>query len=184
MAPIPTSIDSARLELWTLWTLAGNFFKVLLLISVVAIAVKSYAIVSQRRNRMLVQTMCQEKESETSLPIRQKAPSPRQAEDQNQRLEALKAELSQTAFKPVYPWIVPPTPLPGPYDAPYYPLPSIRRYSQDPSTTTPPREEVQTVSYTRRLPPISTSPSEPTLQGTIMVSNHGWRRTQWTVSKG
>jgi hypothetical protein len=186
MAPLPRSIDSSRIQLWTLWTLAENLFKILLLISVVAVAVKSYTVFSRRRNRMLVQTMCQEKESETSLPIRQKkASSPRQAEDQNERLEALKEELSQPAFKPVHPWIAPPTPLPGPYDAPYYPLPSIRRHSQDDSSTTvPPPQEVEIMHYTRRLPPLPTSPSEPTLQGTIMVSNHGWRRTQWTVSKG
>ncbi|EAT82676.1 hypothetical protein SNOG_10341 [Parastagonospora nodorum SN15] len=79
-----------------------------------------------------------------SLVIRGKLPPSTQPEEQNQRLKALKEELSHAEYIPIYPWIAPPTPLPGPYDAPYYPLPSIRKYSHDSSTTeSPPPEELQ-----------------------------------------
>jgi hypothetical protein len=190
MAPLPRSLKSSRIETWTSWMFAENSVKILLLIVIVAIIFKSYTILSTRQNRMLVhQLLCHERDSKSSpspsLPIRQKEtekvkeidPPSRRPEDPNQQLQALKEELSQSAFKPIHPWIAPPTPLPGPYDAPYYPLPSIRRLSQDSTTDSPP-EEIQAISYIRRVS------EEPTFHGTITVSNHGWRRTQWTVSKG
>jgi hypothetical protein len=189
MAPLPRSIDSALIETSTLWTVAENFAKILLLVVFIAVAVKSYTILSLRRNKMLVQqTITLEKDSKSSLAFRPKRSPSRspscQPEDQNLRLQALKEELSQPAFKPIHPWIAPPTPLPGPYDAPYYPLPTIRPHSQDSSSGSPPPEEIQCITYSRRVSNTSDSSTEPTVQGTVMVSNHGWRRTQWTVSKG
>ena len=193
MAPHSKPIDSSRIATWNLWTAAENISKILLLISIIAIAIKTYVMVHTRRDTMLVSTICQEKEEEpkTTLAIRQKSPPPKQQDDQNTRLQALQQELSQPVFKPIHPWIAPPTPLPGPYDAPYYPLPTLRRHSNDSDTTTEsessPPEEIQTISYTRRISTnssTSTEVEEANLQGTVMLSNHGWRRTQWTVSKG
>jgi hypothetical protein len=188
MAPHPRSLKPSRIDTWTSWTFAENLFKILLLFVILATALKIYTVRSiQRRNRMLIhQLLYQEKDSKPSLPTRQKekAPPSCKPEDPNNRLQALQEELSQPAFKPVHPWIAPPTPLPGPYDAPYYPLPSIRRFSQDSSTDSLP-EEIQAISYTRRVSTNSNaSDNNPTLHGTITVSNHGWRRTQWTISKG
>lgn len=196
MAPHPRSIDTSRIETWTLWTVAETFSKILLLISILVVAVvavvavKSYTVLSSRRRKMLVQqSLCQDKMSIASLVVREKRPPSSQPEDQNQMLQALRKELSQPEFIPVHPWIAPPTPLPGPYDAPYYPLPSIRRYSEGSSTASPAPEpeELQSVSYTRCISTNSTnstSSQEPIIYGTTTVSNHGWRRTQWTVSKG
>jgi hypothetical protein len=186
MAPHSRFLQSSRIETWTSWMFAENFFYILLSIVIIAIAFKSYTSLSIRRDKMLIhQLLYQETDSKLSLPTRQKekAPSSCKPEDPNQRLRALKEELSQPAFKPIHPWIAPPSPLPGPYDAPYYPLPSIRRYSQDSSTDSIP-EEIQAISYTRRISTTSNTSEDPTLHGTITVSNHGWRRTQWTVSKG
>jgi hypothetical protein len=145
-------------------------------------------LLSLQRTKMLVQqNLCHEKMSIASLVVREKLPPSSQPEDQNQRLKALKQELSHPEYIPIHPWIAPPTPLPGPYDAPYYPLPSIRRYSQDSTTESPPPEELQSIAYTRQVSSNSTSSTsaqEPILHGTTTVSNHGWRRTQWTISKG
>jgi hypothetical protein len=168
-----------------------DLVKITILISVIFIAIKAYAILLPRRTTMLeTQSVHQEKESKSNLPIRRKDSTVSQAGEPNERLQALKQELSHTALQPVYPWIAPPTPLPGPYDAPYYPLPlpSIRTYSDDAASkpteeTRDIAEETRTVSYTRRESN-STPDQEPTIRGTVTVSNHGWRRTQWTVSKG
>jgi hypothetical protein len=190
MAPHPRSIVTSRIETWTLWTVAEIFSKILLFISILAVAVKLYTLLSLRRRNMLVQqSLCHDKMSIASLVVREKRPSSSPPEDQNQRLQALKKELAHPEYIPVHPWIGPPTPLPGPYDAPYYPLPSISRYSEDPSTKASPSgpEELQSVSYTRRVSTNSTnstSSQDSVLHGTTTVSNHGWRRTQWTVSKG
>jgi hypothetical protein len=168
-----------------------DLVKITILISVIFIAIKAYAILLPRRTTMSeTQSVRQEKESKSNLPIRRKDSTVSQAGEPNERLQALKQELSHTALKPVYPWIAPPTPLPGPYDAPYYPLPlpSIRTYSDDAASkpteeTKDIAEETRTVSYTRRESN-SMPDQEPTIRGTVTVSNHGWRRTQWTVSKG
>jgi hypothetical protein len=189
MAPLPRSLKSSRLDTWSSWLLADNLVKILLLLIIISIAFKSYTVFSTRRHRMLVhQLLYQEKDSKPSLPIRQKEKTTQSCskpDDPNQRLNALQQELSRPAFKPIHPWIAPPTPLPGPYDAPYYPLPSIRRVSQDSATESVP-EEIQAISYVRRVSSSSSTSddSSPILHGTITVSNHGWRRTQWTVSKG
>jgi hypothetical protein len=186
MAPHSRFLQPTWIETWTSWIFTDSFFYIPLLIVIIAIAFKSYTVRSIRRDTMLIhQLLYQEKDSKLSLPTRSKdkAPPSCKPEDPNQRLQALKEELSQPAFKPIHPWIAPPSPLPGPYDAPYYPLPSIRRHSQDSSTDSIP-EEIQAISYSRRISTCSNTAEDPTLHGTITVSNHGWRRTQWTVSKG
>jgi len=188
MAPHQKLTEAFRLESWTLLTVFGIAFRVVLLLSIFAVVICSFGLFSIRRKKILVQqNLCQEKMSIASLVIREKRPPSTRPEDQNQRLEALKEELSHPEYIPIHPWIAPPTPLPGPYDAPYYPLPSIRKYSHDSSSTeSSPPEELQSISYTRYVStdsPSGTTAQEPVLHGTTTVSNHGWRRTQWTISK-
>jgi hypothetical protein len=192
MAPHSRTVDRSRIEIWTMSTSAEDFFKILLFISILATAFKSYVVLSLRKKRRLDHQILtqekegrptiQEKESVLRQPAQQERSCQSHSDDSNERLLALRQELSQPASKPVYPWIAPPTPLPGPYDAPYYPLPSIRRHSHDPSFETPERQ--QTVPYTRRVSTTSTPIQEPVLRGTTTISNHGWRRTQWTVATG
>ena len=118
----------------------------------------------------------------------------------NTYLESLKQETLQPAFIPIYPWISAPKPLPGPYDAPYYPLPlptlqpeeSFQAAAKIQDTDRAikaehehreeeEKDELETTSYTRHIPLHSTQDREAILQGAIMVSSKGWRRTQWTV---
>ena len=189
MAPHPRFTDLSSIGSWTLSATSGDFFKILLFISIAATAFKTYAVLSLRRKKRMVlqisfeekdvQIPCQEKETKSCQHLEQQAARPSKLEDPYQQLHALRQELSQPALKPVYPWIAPPTPLPGPYDAPYYPLPNIRRHSQGLSCGIP--EQTQTVPYIRRG---STNTQELILHGTTTVSNHGWRRTQWTVATG
>lgn len=122
----------------------------------------------------------------------------------NQYLQSLKQEAQQPHLIPIHPWIAPPTPLPGPYDAPYYPLPmpTIRSQheqsyddSNPTSMTTSRRESTDSVAsngsetlttraYTRRLSDNAKLPYDPVLEGSTTVSSAGWRRTQWSVSAG
>jgi hypothetical protein len=143
-----------------------------------------------------------EKDSEES---REKLPDPQQQKDnlsdrrsskeeQIQYLQLPKEETFNPTLVPIYPWIAPPTTLPGPYDAPYYPapLPTIRRYTDDTKpeesrdiktgeTSTIPPENLETLSYTRRLPAPNTPKHPTTLSTSIIVSPNRWRRTQWTT---
>lgn len=89
---------------------------------------------------------------------------------------------STAAFRPIYPWLAPPQPLPVPFDPNMFPSPTIRRHSQ---ADTPPEAstEENLTSYTRR---ISTN-SIPTrqsnvIQGTVTKSKKGWRRNQWVIT--
>lgn len=85
-------------------------------------------------------------------------------------------------FIPIYPWIGPPLPLPGPYDPRVYPLPTLRRHSSvEPSQEA---TENETISYTRRVSTNSIPVRQITLHGTITTSQKGWRRNQWVVSGG
>jgi hypothetical protein len=86
---------------------------------------------------------------------------------------------SEHAFTPLYPWISPPQQLPGPYDSQYYPLPTIRRHSYDPSQEKSPGLQDHSRSYSRR---VSTN---SVLYGKVTASSNGttgWRRNQWVVS--
>jgi hypothetical protein len=207
MAPLFKYITSFPLQTFTSPSNLEDFIKVTFLISAVVIAVISYIALSMRRRRRRRTTTMDLEHSQ-----KEKEPIPRiahkrfdstlsQPEDPNRRLLAIQEELSQHSLTPIYPWTAPPTPLPGPYDAPYYPLPlpSIRAFMNDvPATTVEPLiksedvasdseeipEETYITPYTRQLSP-DTAPDQnpPIIRGTTTTSNHGWRRTQWTVSK-
>jgi hypothetical protein len=115
-------------------------------------------------------------------------------EEQNHYLQSLKEETLNPTLIPIPPWIAPPKSLPGPYDAPYYPvpLPTLRRHTDEaPSTkseeppsikteevsNTPPKE-FERISYTH-----PSTPNQPTvLETSITISPNRWRRTQWTAS--
>jgi hypothetical protein len=179
MAPHRRSTSPSYLESWTASFFHTYLSKILLLVLVLATAVRLFLVLSSRRRRIMA-SLGAEKETPANTG---KASSRRvdsvQSADPNQHLHALKEELSQLSLKPIYPWIAPPTPLPGPYDAPYYPMPTLRKHS-DPSTEEP--EEIATATYTRRVSTNITPATNATLNGSLTVSNHGWRRSQWTVS--
>lgn len=183
MAPHSIAQGLSKIEGWTSSSDSGNFFRILLLVSIVATAIKSYAVLSLRRRRRLDhQKLVQEKEADSSQPTIEKSTRSSQPDVPHEHLHALRQELSQPDLIPVFPWIAPPAPLPGPYDAPYYPLPSFRRDSHESSDLS--AEKTRIVLYTRRISADSNPAQESTLRGTITVSNHGWRRTQWTVATG
>ncbi|CAA9959617.1 hypothetical protein PTMSG1_03034 [Pyrenophora teres f. maculata] len=116
----------------------------------------------------------------------------------NTYLDSIRQETLQPAFIPIYPWISAPKALPGPYDAPYYPLPlptlqpetglQDTTEIQDPAIKNEEvnREEeaLEAALYTRHIPLHSAQDSEAVLRGAVIVSGKGWRRTQWTVMAG
>lgn len=112
----------------------------------------------------------------------------------NDYLESLKQETRQPSLSPIYPWIAPPQQLPGPYDAPYYPLPlptiqlqkDRETESRSERETTPDikPEELETIVYSRRVPTNNSTTAGPIREKVVTVSNKGWRRTQWTVNTG
>ncbi|KAG9191245.1 hypothetical protein G6011_09333 [Alternaria panax] len=115
----------------------------------------------------------------------------------NQYLQSLQQETLRPILSPIYPWMSPPQVLPGPYDAPYFPvpLPTVKSeksfQAKDLSQTikTEPildnvPEELETIFYTRRVSTPSIPDQKSHLEGTATVSNKGWRRTQWTVTAG
>jgi hypothetical protein len=118
-------------------------------------------------------------------------------QEPNQYLQSLQQETLQPTLSPIYPWISPPQNLPGPYDAPYYPVPlptiKAKESLQDENQSTAIKteassedvlEELETITYTRRLPTNSQPEHKSLLEGTVTVSSKGWRRTQWTVTAG
>lgn len=118
--------------------------------------------------------------------------SPEQS--QNDYLESLKQETLEPFRLPIYPWIAPPQRLPGPYDAPYYPLPlptiAIQETAGDdtkPSiseTTRDRPEELETITYSHRISTENSIKTELVRESVVTVSTKGWRRTQWTVNAG
>ncbi|KAF1847152.1 uncharacterized protein K460DRAFT_363259 [Cucurbitaria berberidis CBS 394.84] len=178
MPPQPTAAYLSQKESWTASTEFGHLFKVVLLLSIVTTAVRSLVvIVSRRKRRMSDSSSSQEKNSLPTPPALEKEP--------NQYLQSLKKETLQPDLAPVYPWTALPHALPGPYDAPYYPLPppTIRRHSHDPSAAES-EQTSRTIPYTRRVSTNSILNHEVVLEGSSTVSSQGWRRTQWTVSAG
>ena len=98
------------------------------------------------------------------------------------------AEKSQppVTFKPIYPWISPPQPLPGPYEPRLYPHPTLRRHSY-PDPSPPPPPETSLISYTRRVSTNSIPARQTMLHGTVTTASNGavgWRRNQWVVEAG
>jgi hypothetical protein len=118
-------------------------------------------------------------------------------QEPNQYLQSLQQETLRPTLSPIYPWMSPPQALPGPYDAPYYPppLPTIKTEESLQIENHSPTikidaisddipEELETISYTRRVSANSVPDYDSLLEGTVTVSNKGWRRTQWTVTAG
>lgn len=89
-------------------------------------------------------------------------------------------------FTPVYPWIGPPRPLPGPYDPRLYPLPTIRRHSHpEPAQESP--QELNTVAYIRRVSTNDEAIRHTTVRGAVTTTTTvppGWRRNHWVVEGG
>ncbi|KAF1971046.1 hypothetical protein BU23DRAFT_199028 [Bimuria novae-zelandiae CBS 107.79] len=83
-------------------------------------------------------------------------------------------------YTTLYPWILPPQPLPGPYDPRLYPLPTLRRHSYDPSTNV--STERSEIAYIRRVSLNSIPTQQSTIRGTVTTSSKGWRRNQWIIS--
>ena len=169
-ARIPTSASSSAYT---------RLPKILLLVLVVAVGL-----------RFLVQCYAQRKKRTSMLPPR--AP---EEKDSKSCQEASEPDLRPhhrpqskdqptSAVKPIYPWISPPQPLPGPYDPRFFPLPTVRRHSHDLSPSPSPEAEAHTASYTRRVSTNSLPTRQSTLRGTVTVSNNGTRRNQWVVTGG
>lgn len=81
-----------------------------------------------------------------------------------------------------YPWTAPPQPLPGPYDVRFYPLPTLRRHSYDPTAIMRSMQKDRTASYTRRVSAAHIPKETRMVHGTVTTSTEGWRRNQWFVS--
>jgi hypothetical protein len=126
---------------------------------------------------------------EDNMSLRHKQP--------NHYLQSLKRETLQSSLLPIYPWIAPPQSLPGPYDAPYYPLPlptiepekSFDTRAKRPTvkleeTPEDMSEELESISYTRRVSTNSIPDHKSLLEGSVTVSTKGWKRTQWTITAG
>jgi hypothetical protein len=89
---------------------------------------------------------------------------------------------SAAAFRPIYPWLGPPQPLPLPFDPNFFPSPTIRRHSD---ADTPPGASMETnsISYSRRISTNSIPTRQSSLvHGTVTTSQKGWRRNQWVIS--
>ncbi|KAH7113856.1 hypothetical protein B0J11DRAFT_141889 [Dendryphion nanum] len=98
-----------------------------------------------------------------------------------------------STFQPIYPWVLPPQPLPGPYDLP---LPTLRRHSpadadkspsspdSNPKTPEVEEEEAHILPYTRHISTTTFPPRSWVYSGTVTTSTSGWRRNQWVVSGG
>ena len=188
MAPL---LGAARTPCINDWIASNSFHYstwLVVIIVVVTVIYRSLPAFARFRSRRTMSTPSptQEKEKRQAASSSKRVDSG-MTEEQNQRLQALRRELAQhqETVTPIHPWIAPPTPLPGPYDAPFYPLPmpTLRKHSQDPP---PPFPEDDVVTYTHQV----ASPSSPAhetvlpIRGTTTVSNHGWKRTQWTVTAG
>ena len=178
MPPHRSSTNLPEIESSTTTTDFGHLIKIVFLLSIFTTVVRSLVILSTRRKRrMSDRSPSREKNAPPTPPALEKEP--------NQYLQSLKEETLKPHLGPIYPWIAPPKPLPGPYDAPYYPLPAptIRRHSSS-SSEAETEEMSKTIPYTRRVSTNSIPKQELNLEGTTTISTQGWRRTQWTVSAG
>ncbi|KAF1832647.1 hypothetical protein BDW02DRAFT_419354 [Decorospora gaudefroyi] len=126
-----------------------------------------------------------EKKVNTTEEENNTPPPPSPDKQPNQYLQSLEQETIHPSLLPIYPWLSPPQPLPGPYDTPYYPLPlpsiqPAKPINQEPTANDDP-EELESICYTRRL---STTQHSPLLSASLTISTKGWRRTQWSVTAG
>lgn len=158
------------------WTFraCGYFqlFKVALAVVVAAAAIR-IAIIKISKSRRRSPAVVQVEEKDVKL-----AQEPRE-EDSTYVLIQDAKDHSQD-IRPIYPWIAPPQPLPGPYDPRLYPLPTIRRHSYDPSVFVP--EQNTSISYTRRVSTNDIPTRQATVHGSVTTSTRGWRRNQWVIS--
>ncbi|KAH9877899.1 hypothetical protein J1614_003116 [Plenodomus biglobosus] len=197
MPPRPVLPRQIYIESAVIFVPPARFLELVLLVTFLATVARSIVtIFTRRRRRMVDSRLSLDKILNPGRPTLQKADSgvafksdskshPSSPDlDPNSYLQSLKQETLQPHLAPIHPWIAPPTPLPGPYDAPYYPLPlpTIRIHSQEP--TTDDIQELSTRSYTRRTSANSELSTDTVLEGSTTVSTQGWRRTQWTVSAG
>ena len=162
-------------------------FVFLLLILVIAARIAGFYI-SRRKRRM---------SSPISAPSssQEKSPGPTSTtiiREYNEYLQSLRREALQTDSTPIWPWTAPPRQLPGPYDAPYYPLPvlSTRR---NPEASSIEFEEEGSEQISKESPTASTAlrvsalsiPNEETnIEHSASTSTHGLRRTHWSKSDG
>lgn len=217
MPPHLRSTSPTGVDYLPLFIQPDHLLKSLLLLALVVTVVRSLLLLrTLRKNRMADADSLPDGQSSHARPVTKKRDSGNAEEKDmasprmypplhaNQYLQSLRQEALQPQLIPIHPWIAPPTPLPGPYDAPYYPLPlpTIRndpeQFHSDSNTssmTTSRRESTNSVSsnesetlttrsYTRRLSENAKLPYDPVLEGSTTVSSAGWRRTQWSVSAG
>ncbi|CAI6340999.1 unnamed protein product [Periconia digitata] len=169
----------------------GPLFKIFLLVLVVVTGLRlAVTRFSTREHEGQHRSRNKIKRKETTNPYTSFDPCRKHA-----RHKLASESTTSTAEESVYPWIAPPQPLPGPYDPPFYPLPTLRRHSYDPTVTkekTPHAEaaEMTASSYTRRVSatniPRSGAQTSQTaarvvVRGTVTNSSKGWRRNQWVV---
>lgn len=173
----PPSIPTGQSRMSNSTTSSGftQVPKIFLLALVVATSVRLAIVHILRRKRKIgkLREDVQEKDSTSKAPLEKDSKEHQHPESKDQE---------PSTFKPVYPWVSPPQPLPGPYDPRLYPLPTIRRHSYDPSTII--SEENKAISYSRRVSTNSIPARHSTLQGTVTTSSKGWRRNQWVVGGG
>ncbi|KAF2112912.1 hypothetical protein BDV96DRAFT_146022 [Lophiotrema nucula] len=150
--------------------------KIFLLALVVATCVRAVVLHCFRRKRT-IEDPCQVRQEKDSATC-QVAPK----EDLRRHRYLEDKNPPPPTFRPIYPWVLPPQELPGPYEPRLYPLPSIRRHSYEPSHAAP--MEMHSASYSRRVSTNSIPTQHSTLRGTVTVSSNGtngWRRNQWVV---
>ncbi|KAJ8109394.1 hypothetical protein OPT61_g7490 [Boeremia exigua] len=102
----------------------------------------------------------------------------------NNYLNSLKEEILHQTEKPIYPWILPPQALPGPYDPMYYPLPAPSLRHKPAGSPSEGMEGRHSTSYTRLVPNSGVPQSGAVLYGTMTTSTNGWRRSHWNVTGG
>lgn len=218
MPPHLRSTNSAGEHDWALSILPGYLFKFLQLLALLVTITTSLILLRSRGKASMKDFRpSSDHEINRALPVSKKKDLGTAADKAmtslwpypqihaNQYLQSLRQEALHPSLIPVYPWVAPPSPLPGPYDAPYYPLPlpTIRNqqpeqlYSVDTTSSANPlphesknevlsneSETLLTKSYIRRLSDNARLPYDPVLEGSTTVSSAGWRRTQWSVSAG
>ncbi|KAF2851503.1 hypothetical protein T440DRAFT_65745 [Plenodomus tracheiphilus IPT5] len=197
MPPQPESTHRFCIDTGAISTPSPRFFALVLLVTLLATAARSIvAFVTRRKSRMADSRLGLDKilnparptlrreDSKIEVKRISKSPKSNTELDLNSYLQSLQEEALQPHLAPVHPWIAPPTPLPGPYDAPYYPLPlpTVQSASQEPTAVE--FQETFTRSYTRRPSANSELSAETVLEGSTTVSTQGWRRTQWNVTAG
>ncbi|PVH97538.1 hypothetical protein DM02DRAFT_80738 [Periconia macrospinosa] len=157
----------------------GRLFKIFLLVLVVVTGLRLFLTrLSTRETR---------RRNQTTTPPSQTINSTWKQNLRHDRPSISKDPQQATIpYEGIYPWIAPPQPLPGPYDPPFYPLPTLRRHSYDPSVTMDTNTKARIASYSRRVSAANIHKSETTqratIHGKVTTSTKGWRRNQWVIS--